>query len=97
MTLWTVACQAPLSMVFPRHEYWSGLPCSSPGDFPNSALEPTSLMFPALAVGFFTTSATWEALEIERKIQCSIRAWRTDFDQWMKERKAQAWFVYENW
>ena len=21
---WTVACQAPLSMRFPRHEYWSG-------------------------------------------------------------------------
>ena len=27
---WTVACQAPLSMVFPRQEYWSGLPFPSP-------------------------------------------------------------------
>ena len=27
VTLWTIACQAPLSMGFPRQEYWSGLPC----------------------------------------------------------------------
>ena len=33
-TPWTGACQAPLSMEFSRHEYWSGLPCSPPGDFP---------------------------------------------------------------
>ena len=32
VTLWTVAHQAPLSMVFPRQEYWSGLPCPSPGE-----------------------------------------------------------------
>ena len=34
-TSWTVACQAPLSMRFPRQEYWSGLPFPSPGDLPN--------------------------------------------------------------
>ena len=33
-TPWTVACQAPLSMVFPRQEHWSGLPFSSQGIFP---------------------------------------------------------------
>ena len=60
-TLWTVACQAPLSMRFPRQEYWRGLPYPSPGDLPDSGIEPTSLMSPALAGGFFTTSATWEA------------------------------------
>ena len=32
MTLWTVACQAPLSMGFSWQEYWSGLPCPPPGD-----------------------------------------------------------------
>ena len=37
-----------------------GLPCPSPGDLPNPGIEPTSLMSPALAGGFFTTSATWE-------------------------------------
>ena len=30
--LWTVACQAPLPLVFSRQEYWSGLPFPSPGD-----------------------------------------------------------------
>ena len=35
VTLWTVAHQAPLSMGFSRQEYWSGLPCPPPGDFPN--------------------------------------------------------------
>ena len=33
VTLWTVACQAPLSMGFSRHEYWSGLPCPPPGEY----------------------------------------------------------------
>ena len=35
MTPWTVAHQAPLSMWFPRQEYWSGLPFPSPRDFPD--------------------------------------------------------------
>ena len=42
VTLWTVACQAPLSMGFSRQEYWSGLPFSSPGDLPNPGIEPGS-------------------------------------------------------
>ena len=60
-TPWTVACQAPLSIGFPRQEYWSGLPCPSPGDLPNPGTELLSLMSPALAGRFFTTSDTWEA------------------------------------
>ena len=60
-TLWSVARQAPLSMGFSRQEYWSGLPCPPPGDLPNPGIEPESLMSPALAGGFFTTSTTWEA------------------------------------
>ena len=39
----------------------SGLLCPSPGDLPNPGTEPTSLMSPALAGRFFTTSLTWEA------------------------------------
>ena len=58
-TLWTVACQAPLSKRFSRQEYWSGLPC--PSDLLDPGIEPSSLMSPALAAGFFTTSTTWEA------------------------------------
>ena len=44
-----------------RQEYWSGLPSLSPGDLPDPGIKPVSLMSPALAGGFFTTSATWEA------------------------------------
>ena len=60
-TLWTVAHQASLPMWFSRQEYWSGLPCSPPKDLPNPGTKPASLMSPALAGGFFTTSVTWEA------------------------------------
>ena len=42
MTLWTVACQASLSMEFPRQEYRSGLPFPSPGDLPDPGIEPVS-------------------------------------------------------
>ena len=60
-TPWTNAHQAPLSMAFSRQEYWSGLPCPPPGDLPDPGIERTSLVSPAPAGGFFTTSATWEA------------------------------------
>ena len=50
----TVALQVPLSMGFPRQEYWSGLPCPLPGDLPDPQIEPAS---PALAGGFFTTDS----------------------------------------
>ena len=41
-SLWTVACQAPLSMRFSRQEYWSGLPCPPPGDLPTPGIKPVS-------------------------------------------------------
>ena len=41
-TPWTVAGQAPLSIGFPRQEYWHGLPFPSPGDLPNPGIEPGS-------------------------------------------------------
>ena len=42
VTLWYVACQAPLSMGFSRQEYQSGLPCPLPGDLPHPGIEPRS-------------------------------------------------------
>ena len=42
----------------PRQEYWNGLPFPSPGDLLNPGIKPVSLMSPALAAPFFTTSAT---------------------------------------
>ena len=60
--LWTVACQAPLSLGFSTQKYCSGLPCPPPGDLPDPLqgtflpiFEPTSFTSPAF-------SATWEAL-----------------------------------
>ena len=42
VTLWTVASQDPLSLGFPRQEYWSRLLFPSPGDLPKPGIEPTS-------------------------------------------------------
>ena len=42
MAPWTVAHQAPLSLEFSRQEYWNGLPFLTPGDLPNSGIEPGS-------------------------------------------------------
>ena len=61
VTLWTVACQAPLFLRFSRHDYWSGLPCPPPGAPSDPGVEPPSLMSPELAVRFFITHATWDA------------------------------------
>ena len=61
VTLWTIANhQALLSMGFPKQESWSGLSCPLPGVL-DPGIELTSLMSPALAGGFYTTSATREA------------------------------------
>ena len=42
VTLWTVTFQIPLSMGFPRQEYWGGSSCLSPGDLPNPGNKPGS-------------------------------------------------------
>ena len=46
----TVACQAPLSLGFPRQEYWNGLPLPSSGDIPDPGTQPAAV----LAGRFFT-------------------------------------------
>ena len=55
-TLWTVACQALLSIGFSRQEYWSGLPCPLPGDLPDTEIELT-VSYVSCFGGFFTTRA----------------------------------------
>ena len=57
VTLWTIVCQAPLSMGFFRQKYWSGLPLPSPGNLPVPGIKLPSLTTPALAGGFFTIGA----------------------------------------
>ena len=69
-TLWTVAHQAPLSMGFSRWEYWSGLPCPPPGDFPHPEIELMSSAAPALQADSLALShqggpllfPTWEQI-----------------------------------
>ena len=55
----TVAQKAPLSMGFPRQEYWNGLPSSSLGDLSDPGIEPIS---PALAGRFFTIESPGKPL-----------------------------------
>ena len=61
-----------------------GLPCPLPGDLPDPGIEPASLISLALAGGFFTTSATWEAPRkqylstyLHPCSTCKCRLWRT--------------------
>ena len=61
VTLWTVAHQAPLSIGFPRQEYWSRVPFPTPGDLLDPGIEPSS---PASAGGFFTTEPPRKSLKI---------------------------------
>ena len=58
-----IDCSPPGSAVHGtlQQKYWSVLPFPSPGDLPDPGIKPVSLMSPALASGFFTTSAPWEA------------------------------------
>ena len=55
LTPWTVACQAPLSVRFPRQEHWNGLSFPSPGYLLDPEIEPAS---PAPEGGFFTPEPT---------------------------------------
>ena len=66
-----------------RQEYWSGLPCPPPGNLSNPGIELVSLMSPALAGGFFTTSTTWVVqfyFSVNRQSQ-----W--DTEPWIKKKK----------
>ena len=59
-----IARQAPLSMGFSRQEYRSGLPFSPPRGLLDPGIQPMSVTSPAVAGGFFTTSATWTPMRL---------------------------------
>ena len=67
-TLWTVPHQVPLKDTLCKH---IGVGCHAllQGIFPTQGLNPPSLVSPALAGGFFTTSTNWEALKDDNKYQ----------------------------
>ena len=73
VTLWTVACQAPLSTGFFRQKYWCGCHALLQGIFLTQGLNPGLLHLPALVGRFFTTGATWKALSWKspRQTLCS--------------------------
>ena len=79
VTIWRVAHPAPLSMGFSRQEYCSGLSCPPPGDLPDPEVKPTSLIPPALASRFFTTSTTWKGPQLQRsfpkKLEVQASLW----------------------
>ena len=74
--LCTVALQAPLSRGFSRQEYWSGLPCPSPGDLPDLGIEPLSLISPALAGGFFTKRSPYWSVGV---FKCQVKLYELPF------------------
>ena len=72
VTLWTIACQVPLSMGFSRQEYWSGLPCPPPGDLPHPGIEPASLHLHGRRVLYrwATREAWWRYINIYKEEPC---------------------------
>ena len=64
----TVAHQAPLSMGFPRQEYWSEWPFPPPGDLPHPGIKPMSLLSPVLVGGLFTTEPPGNPWTLQRAI-----------------------------
>ena len=69
VTPWTVAHQAPLSMGFPRQEYWSGWQFSSPGDLSDPGIEPRS---PALQMDSSSTELWGKSLGMLKKAEQSL-------------------------
>ena len=59
---WTVAHQAPLSMEFSRPEYWSGLPCPSPGHHPDPGIE-LGLLHCRQILYHLSHQGSWKSLE----------------------------------
>ena len=68
-----IAHPAPLSMGFPRQEYWSGLPFPSPGDLPNPGIKPAS---PALQVDSLLLSHLGKST----KTSCLHPKWENSLD-----------------
>ena len=72
MTPWTVVHQVPLSMGFPREEYWSELPFSSPGDLSDTRNQPES----CIAGSLFNTAPLLAVLSFE-KVQAHVRTYNS--------------------
>ena len=69
VTPWIVAHRAPLSMGFPRQEYWSGLLFPSPGDLPDPGIEPMS---PALQADPLPTEPVLAKGDSQEILDCVV-------------------------
>ena len=67
VAIWTVACQASLSLGFSRYAYWSGSPCPPPGDLPAPGAEPASMALPPVLLAGSEVSLGWLTTEPLRK------------------------------
>ena len=87
VTPWTVAHQVPLSVAFPRQEYWSVLPCPSPGDLSDPGIKPTFPVAPALAGKFLTTEPPGKTKKKEAHIKQDyvLIRWQKCCDQGLTE------------
>ena len=88
-TPWTAVHQAPLSMESSRQEYWSGLPCPSPGDLPDPGVEPVSPEASALQAA----SVLLSYLLNHKEIQAFFRLYSGDKIQisLFKVEKSETW------
>ena len=71
MTPWIIDCQAPLSMRFPKQEYWSELPFPYPRDLANPEIKSTSPELQAIsctAGRFFTTESPGILIRMRGKV-----------------------------
>ena len=77
-TLWTVVCQAPLSMGFSRQEYWSGLPFPTPRDLPILGSNPHLLQILNWQAGSLPLShlgSPWYFITAAQMNQDTIHIW----------------------
>ena len=91
VTPWTVARQAPLSMGFPRQEYWSGLPFHTPGDLSYPAIKPVSLASPYTSSLTILNQGFSLTLDSTCNFQESARNWPA---QGNKQTKKSRMIIY---
>ena len=82
MILWTVACQASLSMGFSLQEYRSELSLPSPQYLPDPGIKPTSLAVPALAGRFFTAKTPGKPKKLVTVLKVSTNSFCNSRGLW---------------
>ena len=93
VTPWTIAGQPPVSLGFPRQEYYSGVPFPSPGDLPDPGIEPVS---PALAGKLLTIEPPEKPKKVFSETQNSYK--NSDLSLKEKKKKSLSGFlVHPKW